>query len=184
MTGVLVLAWLAAFASFTWGVLRFFEQPNGFTRSTALVATVGVASAVCHVLAIARANVVWERQLLALGCFGIATALFWSAVRVCGARRLTAISERDAPTFLVREGPYGYIRHPFYASYTIFWLGGAVGSVSLGAIASGAIMLGLYLRAIRAEESKFAASSLRSEYATYRDSTGMLFPRLLHHRAR
>jgi protein-S-isoprenylcysteine O-methyltransferase Ste14 len=178
MNAMALVVWVSAFSSFSWGVLRFFRKTSGLTRHTALVAVLGLLFGGWHFLAIATSRVGTTRSLVAIMLLSISTLLFWSAVRACESRRLTAIFESDVPVHLVQRGPYRYIRHPFYVSYTLFWFAGWVASASVPALMSAAIMLGIYLNAARAEERKFSSSNLANEHAAYRRRVGLMIPRL------
>jgi protein-S-isoprenylcysteine O-methyltransferase Ste14 len=90
---------------------------------------------------------------------------------------LTAFSD-DTPQFLLRHGPYRYVRHPFYASYLLFWVGTAVTTAGWLPWLVPFGMLLLYARAATGEEQKFARSDLAQAYETYRQNTGMFLPRL------
>jgi protein-S-isoprenylcysteine O-methyltransferase Ste14 len=159
---------LLAFASFGWGVLRFFTKPSGLTRRAAVVAVLGLCFSVWNLLG----TWVWPAGtpalLAAAGLYVAAAALFWSAARACPATGLTAIYETDAPRTLVRGGPYRFVRHPFYTSYTLYWIGGAVGSASWVSAAAVIVMAAIYTHAARGEERKFAASTLARDYDDYK----------------
>jgi len=84
-------------------------------------------------------------------------------------RRETARrSTTDNPDSLVTDGPYFYIRHPFYASYIVFWIGwasrpGRSGRWCLSPASS---------RSTRSpaldEERKFSRTALADAYEAYR----------------
>ena len=178
MNAMALVVWVSAYSSFGWGMIRFFRKPSGLTRYTALVAVLGLVFGGWHGYAVATSAAGAPPLVAGIMLLSVATALFWFAVRACGSVRLTAISERDAPLQLVRRGPYRFIRHPFYASYTMFWFAGAIASGSMLALIAAGIMLGIYLDAARKEERKFAASTLATEYAEYRLRAGLMIPRL------
>jgi len=178
MRAVTLVVWLSAFLSFGWGVLRFFQKPAGLSPRAALVATLGMIFAVWNALAIAAAAAgPWSRAA-GLVLLLISTTLFWRTVSACASARLTAIFEPDLPQCLVRRGPYRFVRHPFYASYTLFWFAGWIASGSILSFAAATIMLAIYVAAARREERKFEDSSLADAYARYRLSAGLLLPRL------
>ena len=162
---------LAAFASFGWGVLWFFTKPSGLTWRAAMVAVVGLCLSVWNVFGAWRSPVGDWTLLAAAGLHLIAAALFWAAASACPAGGLTAIYETDVPTHVVRGGPYRFMRHPFYTSYTLYWIGGAVASASPISIAGALVMAAIYAHAARAEERKFAASAIAGAYAKYRQGT-------------
>ena len=160
------------------GRAALFPKPAGLSPRAALVATLGMIFAVWDVLAIAAAAAgPWPRAA-GLALLLMSTTLFWRTVSACASTRLTAIFEPDVPQRLVRRGPYRSIRHPFYASYTLFWFAGWIASGSILSFAAAAVMLAIYVAAARREERKFQDSSLADEYARYRLSAGLLCPRI------
>ena len=77
-------------------------------------------------------------------------------------------------------GPYGVVRHPFYAAYSLFWVAGWVGSGAWSTAVVALTMFTLYVTAARGEEAGFAASALAEAYRRYQQRTGFFFPRLQH----
>ena len=75
---------------------------------------------------------------------------------------------------LLVDGPYAYVRHPFYASYLLYWVAGAF--ISNWLWASVFVMGCLYFTAIRQEENRFGFSPLAASYEAYRRQTGALIP--------
>jgi protein-S-isoprenylcysteine O-methyltransferase Ste14 len=107
-----------------------------------------------------------------------ALALFATAVRATHTQRLTLAFDRDAPLFLIARGPYRQIRHPFYASYLIFWVGCVVATLTAPCLLALLVLSAVYVFAARAEEAKFEASSLSADYRDYRRRTGFFWPRV------
>jgi protein-S-isoprenylcysteine O-methyltransferase Ste14 len=176
---VTLLVWACTCASFGWGVLRFFRRAPVTSVQTTLVARLGSVFALWQAIAIVRAPASLWREMTSLVLLVIALGLFWSAVRAvraCGPWRLTAIFEEGPARQLVCNGPYRYVRHPFYTSYTIFWFAGALAGGSFVSLVMAMIMTGMYLQAIRREERTFAVSPLASRYADYRRRTGAMLP--------
>ena len=73
-----------------------------------------------------------ESQPLLAQAFGLAICLasmwlFYAAIRASREARLKMAFDVENPHGLVTTGPYRYLRHPFYTSYLIFWVGFAVG---------------------------------------------------------
>jgi protein-S-isoprenylcysteine O-methyltransferase Ste14 len=174
-----LLPWVSAFSSFGWGMLRFFRRTAALNWQTAGVAVLGSVFSGWHCYQVIGSNAELAPRLCGFVLLSGATMLFWWAVRGCGTSGMTAIFEGDVPCHLVRRGPYAYVRHPFYASYTMFWFGGAIASGSISAWISAGIMLGIYLDAIAREERKFASSMFAGEYAEYRRRAGVMTPRLV-----
>ncbi len=168
MHAAAVFTSLAAFASFGWGVVRFFRKPSGPSPRALTVAALGLGFSAWNAAALAASSA--APILAAAGITGhvLATLLFWSAIRACLRTPLTAIFETDVPVHLVRRGPYRWMRHPFYTSYTLFWLSSWIASGSTVSRLAALIMLAFYVQGAREEERKFAASPLAQEYAAYR----------------
>jgi protein-S-isoprenylcysteine O-methyltransferase Ste14 len=178
MTLVAALTCVSAFSSFGWGILYFFEKPSGLTWRAASVAVLGLFFGGWHLHAIATSTMSWWQVAMGMAAQLASAAIFWSAVRACRRHRLTAIFETDVPVRLVQDGPYRHVRHPFYASYTIFWLGGWVASGSDVALLSLAVMGAIYATGAREEERKFMRSPLAERYAAYQQRVGRWLPKL------
>ena len=106
-----------------------------------------------------------------------ALALFWWAIATTRRTRLTLAFSNDQPTFLLDQGPYALVRHPFYTSYILFWVGAATDAGSPLFWIVPIIVTVLYVRAASIEERKFVRSDLATRYQDYRIRTGMLVPR-------
>ncbi|MCK8785360.1 EAL domain-containing protein [Roseomonas sp. NAR14] len=109
-------------------------------------------------------------------------AVFWWAVATTR-RRPPAIAYADAdsdsdwaPAMLYEAGPYAFVRHPFYVSYCLFWIGLAVAAGPWQWLGSLPIVA-WYCTIARAEERRLGRSALAGAYAAYRARTGMLLPR-------
>lgn len=84
----------------------------------------------------------------------------------------------DAPKNIVTWGAYGHIRHPFYASFLLFFIGGLLflpSLFTLVALVYGFIILN---RTAAREEKRLSASEFGQEYVDYIARTGRFFPRL------
>jgi protein-S-isoprenylcysteine O-methyltransferase Ste14 len=173
---------IVAFSSFAWGVLRFFVKAAGPTWRAVITAALGLFFGVWHMFAIAASTADLWRVVLGMAAHLLSSALFWSTVRACRSRPLSAIFEADLPVHLVHAGPYAYVRHPFYSAYTMFWFGGCVATDSLVALLSVPVMIGIYVHGAREEERKFLRSSLAREYVDYRRRVGAWVPRLIERR--
>ena len=167
---------LGVFLTFGWGVVAHF-------RSHATPAGMRLISLMSGLAIMVVAIPAWRDapQPLWLGV-GMAIqltalALFLMAVRETRASRLTLAYDDDRPTFLVSTGPYRYIRHPFYTSYILFWLGCTIAlrDLYLGVLTT--IIFFLYSIAAYREEAKFKSSALRDAYEDYRLNAGFLWPK-------
>jgi len=164
-------------ASFFWAMLAFFVQPNGFTPGMRVISISGTLLAMLHFYALLSAVPVSAGRAFAAAClYGSSLALFWWAIAVNRKKPLSAVCSPDAPGHLVKNGPYRWIRHPFYTSYLLAWAAGLAGSGQGWLLAPTLAMLVLYLRAAVMEERKFARSPLARAYSRYQRRTGRFLP--------
>ena len=123
-----------------------------------------------------------ESQPLLAQAVGLAICLasmwlFYAAIRASREARLKMAFDVENPHGLVTTGPYRYLRHPFYTSYLIFWVGFAVATWSAWTLLPLAIILFIYVRAALGEEAKFSRTPMAEEYAAYRQRTGFFWPK-------
>jgi len=169
---------LLCFCSFTWAIKGHFASSR-MSIFMHLTAIFGLASAGLQVFAILDAqNFVLKRLLVSALLYLASLAFFWWTVSVTRSRRLSLAFSKDGPNYLLQTGPYRFVRHPFYAAYSVFWIAGFVAVLRWYLIPSVLVMLLFYFCAARMEEAKFENSDLRELYAGYRANTGMFLPRL------
>ena len=116
------------------------------------------------------------------GLFGLvaAAALFlWARIAIHG-KMFSYILSTDVPQFACMNGPYRWIRHPFYASYMLTLL-----SVTLmfpSYMTAGGFILAFvsFNYVANFEEGKFKDSPVAAEYEAYKRRTGRFLPGLQH----
>jgi protein-S-isoprenylcysteine O-methyltransferase Ste14 len=177
--GVLTMLLAACLGSFAWGMRYFFVQPAGQTAGMLVIKFAGTAFGILHLILIFLEPVIpTGRGAICIILYMSSLALFWWAIRANRGTPLSAVFSPNLPVHMVVEGPYRYIRHPFYASYLLCWLGGAVATADPWLVMTVVLMFGVYVKAARDEEEKFRRSSLDSAYAAYRSRAGLFTPRL------
>ena len=166
------------YGGFILGYLRFFRRPNGNPPEMKLVGAVAGTVTCLQLVVIASRTAHWPSFAVALGAYLAAASLYGWCVTTTRRRRLSLAFSRDKPEFLLADGPYRIIRHPFYSSYLLYWAAGVVAArdpwLALTILPAG----GSFLWAALREERKFAASPLASAYQAYRARTGMFVPKL------
>src|SRR5215217_446624 len=124
------------------------RMANG-ARATSLAA---VLTCLCLLVLIwSHSQPIWAQAvgiLIELGSL----VLFWAAIRASRTARLRFAFDEQPPHSLVTVGPYQYVRHPFYTSYLLFWIGWALTTWSLWSILPLIIIATLYVMAARLEE--------------------------------
>lgn len=167
------------YAAFYWAILKFFTRPEGkVVLPMKLISIFGMISVFSHLTLIALTpEVPVGRGSVSLALVTVSGALFFWAIRSNNRRRLSLAYSKDQPVHLNQDGPYRFVRHPFYLSYLLTWSGGALACQHWFAWALAATMGVLYWRAARAEERKFSQSALATAYAEYRKHAGLFWPK-------
>ncbi len=174
---LLALLLVMCFVSFAWAVRNFFVKPQQMTLGLKITMLTGSTFAILHLLTILRTPALAIRAVVAgaiLYC--LALAVFWWTVASHRRKPLAACFSQNEQLHLVQHGPYRFVRHPFYCSYLLTWLAGAVATLNLWLGLTFAVMFVLYLIAALNEENKFASSALAEPYARYRSATGRFLP--------
>lgn len=117
-------------------------------------------------------------QLAGLALMLVSVWLFLAAIRASRTARLRAAFDEEKPHSFLSEGPYRHIRHPFYASYILFWVGWALAVFWVWAFVPVAILIYIYVTAARAEEARFAETGFAEQYAAHKRRAGLFWPRL------
>jgi protein-S-isoprenylcysteine O-methyltransferase Ste14 len=122
---------------------------------------------------------VYRTQLIAVPLAVVSISLIAMTV---GCHRIPLAlwhQENDAPKELVTWGPYAVIRHPFYTSFILAFLGAVVAFPHpLTLICLVYAIVSLTLTAIR-EERRLLSSAFDAEYLSYMSGSGRFFPRFL-----
>jgi protein-S-isoprenylcysteine O-methyltransferase Ste14 len=84
----------------------------------------------------------------------------------------------EVPAAVCERGPYKYVRHPFYLSYMVAFLGAVVAFPSLVLAAVCALNIVLFVYMAFDDERVLLQSALAAEYETYRRRVGMFLPRV------
>lgn len=180
MTDLRVAAALAVLGTggvFLVGVRRVFRRPAQRHRYRASL--VSAAVFVSEAFAIGLRPVSIARLGATALLLVTALALFGWAAWVNRPRPLSLAFAATAPEHIQTRGPYALVRHPFYASYVLAFLGGLVAAPAPWLALPVAAGAWNYWRAARREEAAFAASPVAEAYRAYAARVGMFFPRAL-----
>jgi protein-S-isoprenylcysteine O-methyltransferase Ste14 len=176
---ILVLSVIAGnLLAFARAITRHFARPEGLPPVMRVITVLGwlFAMGLLALHALAQEWVPWRVSVGLLLC-ALSAWLFRAALRANQIQPLSVAGSRDQPQHLNQRGPYGRIRHPFYASYLYTWLGAGMISPHLWALIPAVVMGGLYWHCARAEERKFLNSPLAEPYRAYRRRAGLFWPR-------
>lgn len=168
---------LSVIAQYSWSLTAHFKSTK-MPLGTMVISAVVVATAAIYVTLLWIETQPLLATLVGLLLEGFAIWLFWAAISASRAARLKMAFDLQNPHGLVTTGPYRYLRHPFYTSYLIFWIGWAIATWSLWAVLPLAVITVIYVLAALGEERKFSRTEMAAEYASYRQKTGFFWPKL------
>lgn len=176
---VISVCFLVCFCSFAWAARSFFIVNNdGAQKGRVIIGIMGLPSAALYLIEFYRATPNAMPLIVGIILFTMSFALFWWAISTNRSKPLDFAFSENSPTRIVVTGPYKFIRHPFYTSYSLAWFGGAVAAESPILCFAALIFLSVYVHAARQEEGKFLNSRIASGYQEYKQRTGMFVPRL------
>jgi protein-S-isoprenylcysteine O-methyltransferase Ste14 len=159
-------------------VVRTHFSSATMPRKVRLAIVVSYLGIMAFVYLMLRDQHAFAPLVAALMIFAVSLALFLWAVRTTRSNRMKLAFDPEPPHFVTRAGPYRYIRHPFYASYILFWLGCTVATLHpLSLLFLGAFSA-VNLTAAFREEHAFEGSPFAAEYINYRKTAGLLWPKL------
>jgi protein-S-isoprenylcysteine O-methyltransferase Ste14 len=115
-----------------------------------------------------------------LRCLGVGVALVGAVLltwtfRSIGTNITDTVVTRKHHV-LITDGPYRWVRHPFYGSVALFVLGIAMMAANWFILLAGVAVLSLLVLRTRKEEENLVAR-FGDAYRVYMDSTGRFFPR-------
>lgn len=154
-----------------------FKSPKMPTGTVVISVVVTATAAVFLTLIWIETQPIFAQLIgLAVECFGL--WLFWMAIRASREARLKMAFDVANPHGLVMTGPYRYLRHPFYTSYLVFWIGWAIATWSAWSLIPLLAITVIYVIAALGEERKFSRTEMAEAYEEYRRQTGFFWPRL------
>jgi protein-S-isoprenylcysteine O-methyltransferase Ste14 len=174
---LLLLSGIACFGVFTWGARAHFVRDRTAVAMHALF-LLSLAGMAVFLFALWRAPAADWRRAVGFCLHLLAIVLFGWAVLATRQNRPALAFAGDRPDHLFRSGPYAYMRHPFYTSYLLFWLGCALGASSVILMILFPALTAIYTVAAVGEERDFSRSAIHAEYEAFRRETGFFWPKL------
>ncbi|GHD12192.1 methyltransferase family protein [Tianweitania populi] len=181
LEALVVIFAIITIGSFSWGLRGHFRAPDGMPRGMqALTAVSGLAGLLLVFLTL-RNGVELPETLGFVAMSLLALSLFWWAVDTTRRRPPHVAHSGKDPDTLYEDGPYAYVRHPFYLAYCLFWVGSAIAVGGHQWLVAAFLVIWYYVTS-RREETHFLRSSMAGSYSEYRRRTGMILPKV--HRIR
>jgi protein-S-isoprenylcysteine O-methyltransferase Ste14 len=176
----LILLQVVLFYGFIWSALKFFvrKSQKHHIGQLAIKVVGGIQIFVVLGLTIFE-NTSFEQILISTALFLLSTFYFYWTLKLAINNRdhfNFAFSESN-PKVLFNSGPYRYIRHPFYFSYIIAWIGSIViTNFNLFVIVASLILIVCYFTAAIQEEREFLLSDKSGEYLEYISKSWRFLP--------
>ena len=178
--------WLLAFSAlvavsfFCIGLTSYFERRPDKPLWVRGIHDAGMLLSLVHLGAV----FLLEPRSDAFGVAGLmmytaAVALFLSAIEAARRTRLQrAFVDLPLPERLITDGPYRWVRHPFYLGYIIGALAPMVSLDHMVVFVVSALMVLMTVTAAFREEQVWLSSPRADAYREYRRRTGMFVPKL------
>jgi protein-S-isoprenylcysteine O-methyltransferase Ste14 len=157
---------------------NFFVQPPTLTRGQRFFQDLSVVLGVTHGLALLVLNSAGDLWAgIGIAMYSTALALFLWSIET--ARRIpmtrTFVYEPQCQTVLT-AGPYRWLRHPIYLSYSLAWLAAPVATHNGVLAVSAVVMMTCYVISAREEERLLAAGPRGVEYRAWQAKTWRFVP--------
>lgn len=154
----------------------FFIDSRHHPRVRALQ-DVGVGFAVTHFFAlilVGSAGPAWAAAGIVM--YLLAALLFLAALESAGRVQLPrTLVDDPMPKALITSGPFAYVRHPIYISYTLAWMAAPVATHGPMITLFGVLAVATYVVAARREE-RLLEAHFGDAYRTYRLKAGIFLP--------
>lgn len=177
MNIVLAGAATVVYVSFIAGVWLVFRKIQPDPTRLKILKVAALLAAVTYVVLIARTAPTVFQFVAGGALYSLSLLLFLWASHYTRRHKLSLAFSEDTPNHLLSDGPWGYVRHPFYAAYLLSYVAGTVASGTGWTIAVFVVMATIYCLAAQHEERKFAGSDVHEEWLEWKRRTGMFWPR-------
>jgi protein-S-isoprenylcysteine O-methyltransferase Ste14 len=176
---IIIIIQTIFFTGVIWSNLFFFKKstvPNFYIYTIKIVGTFLIIDNLYLSFTDSDYSV-WQSGL-SLALLVTANVLFFWSIYINFYNPLHFAFTHLEKNYFKKLGPYKFIRHPIYASYTYSWIAGIVLHKSLVLAGLTAIMVSLYYKASMAEEESLLSGPLKTQYNLYREQTGLYWPKI------
>jgi protein-S-isoprenylcysteine O-methyltransferase Ste14 len=183
---LLIFSALLAVSFFCIGLTSYFERRSDLPWWVRLIHNTGMLLSLSHLAGV----VIFRPRSEAFAAIGVAmytvaVLLFLSAIEAATRSRLRlqrSFVDGPLPERLLTEGPYRWVRHPFYLGYIVGAMAPAVAIGHPVLIAIAGMMIAFTVIAAFREERVWLSSVRGDAYREYSSRTGMFFPTLTRSR--
>ena len=165
----------ACFLAFTWAMLRHFRSDGPMPFGMRVIGTTSLAAMAVFTWSVCTEQLSQAWPVTPILSATSLASFAWAVQTTKGAGFGFAFAATK-PSVLVVNGPFHYVRHPFYTSYLAFWFATCFATTSSACCVGPLVLLACYVLAARREEHLMARSDFGAEYASYASRTGMFVP--------
>ena len=167
------------FFGFIWSSFFFFKKSSEKNIYIFLIKAIGTLLIFTNIyFTWTKTNSNTAHDLIGVFFLVISSILFYWSIYTNRKRPLNfAFTEIEKIT-LISNGPYKYIRHPFYSSYIFAWVGSIVINQNIWLIIPSVIIIFFYYKSATTEEFGFLEGPIKTEYQRYMLLTGRFFPKI------
>lgn len=113
--------------------------------------------------------------IVCIGLYLLGLSLFWWAISTSKHFEFAFSSNIKE---LIFDGPFAYVRHPFYLAYFSIWLSNTLATNSILLWITLLYLTAFYITSAKTEEKAILDSEYSKEYRTYSQNVGMFLPRI------
>src|SRR5690606_36944772 len=107
----------------------FLVKDEGAKKGKRIITSLGLPATLLNIYFIyATRGTSLEQDVASILLYIAATVLLFVSVKASKANQLSFAFSEQGPSGVVKHGPYKFVRHPFYVSYTLAWIAGFVGT--------------------------------------------------------
>lgn len=174
---MLTVTYITIIVSFIWARLRYFNiQTSSSKVSSKLYDPVVAAQiAVTLYLFLTKLSTPLPFSVASLSLYVLGLAIFWWSILTT---QPLDFAFSDSVRSVVTTGSFAYVRHPFYLSYILVWLGSSILFNSIFLWITLIYLSTFYITSAKTEEKVYLKSEYSREYREYSKKVGMLLPRI------
>lgn len=159
-----------------WAVRGHFTSTKMLPRAQAISLFVILNAVLLLVLTFLLAQPIFA-QLVGMVIILASGVLFFAAINESKNAKLRFAFDPEKPASLLDTGPYALVRHPFYVSYVMLWVGWAIAAWSLWTLPFLIALIWLYFDAANMEERNFTDTPMAEAHADYKQRVGFFWPK-------
>ena len=175
---LLVLAYTIVILALIWARFSFFNvQPGKARLSTLLydpIVLIHIGCTFYYIFDYSHAQKLWAAAFACTAYMGGLLLFLWA---INTAKRLN-FAFGDFSGKIICSGPYRFMRHPFYTSYSLVWTASTLLFNSPVLWITLIYLIAFYLSSAMSEEKAILSSEMAGEYESYCKDTNMFIPRI------